>query len=123
MTRAAGCAYPKRNLIRLNPRLLTDESRIEDTLAHEYAHLLAYERHGAGIRPHGPEWRAVLRSMGYDPKRCHDYPEAQTLGARLVYACERCGFAFRRRRRLPTRRTYVHAKCGGRIVLSRCDPS
>lgn len=40
------------------------------TVAHEVAHLVCDHRH-RGSRPHGAEWQAIMRSMGYAPERCH----------------------------------------------------
>jgi ribosomal protein L37AE/L43A len=32
------------------------------------AHAMVYERHGSGVRPHGPEWRALMRAAGFEPR-------------------------------------------------------
>lgn len=62
--------------LRFNPVIL--ETNLEPFLArtvpHEVAHCIAFTRHGADIRPHGPEWKAVMRLLGIeDPQRCHRY--------------------------------------------------
>ncbi len=38
---------------------------LEEVLCHELAHLAARRLHGPGIRPHGKEWKALLRSVGH----------------------------------------------------------
>lgn len=35
----------------------------EDTIRHELAHVVAWHRHGHGIRPHGREWLAARREI------------------------------------------------------------
>lgn len=62
-------------VIRYNPILLREnpQSFIAQTVPHEVAHLLAYLRHGRRIRPHGPEWRAIMLQLGAAPERCHRY--------------------------------------------------
>lgn len=35
----------------------------EDTIRHELAHVVAWHRHGVGIRPHGREWLAARRDI------------------------------------------------------------
>lgn len=46
---------------------------VTTTVAHEVAHLVTTACHGH-VRPHGKEWRAVMRHLGIAaPQRCHDY--------------------------------------------------
>ena len=72
-------------VVRYNPVLL--EANAEDFLAttvpHEVAHLVAYARHGSRIRPHGPEWQAIMRHFGVAPERCHRY-DLSALSVRSV---------------------------------------
>jgi SprT protein len=62
-------------LIRYNPTLLClhPTEFIKETVAHEVAHVVAFVRHGPGIRPHGPEWKGVMHRFGVEPSRCHGY--------------------------------------------------
>lgn len=62
-------------VLRYNPVLLAAnaEDFLATTVPHEVAHLLAYCRHGARIRPHGREWRALMELFGVAPERCHSY--------------------------------------------------
>ena len=69
LTRSLGRCYPERRLIRLASFL--DEAPnglLEEVLCHELAHVAARELHGTRIRPHGPEWKALMRDAGYEPK-------------------------------------------------------
>lgn len=38
---------------------------LEEVLCHELAHLAARRLHGRAIRPHGKEWKALLKSVGH----------------------------------------------------------
>ena len=87
---AAAVAYPARNAIRINRRLL--EQNIEDfllnTIPHEVSHLIAYRVHGQGIAPHGVEWAAIMREVyGLKPLRCHNYDVRPGLTAAYRYRC------------------------------------
>lgn len=72
-TARMGDAHLERRLIRLSaplwPRAGEHEHR--RTVLHELCHLVAHARHGRRIRPHGPEWRALMETLGADASRCH----------------------------------------------------
>lgn len=100
----AGRAYRARNLVELNPSLLTvafDE--VDRTLRHELAHLVAYRRaRKRRIAPHGPEWRAACDELGIPGEhRCHtlDFPRARQR-RQFAYVCPHCGREIRRVRRI-----------------------
>jgi len=69
LRRSLARTYAARREIRLHaalkdaPRALVDE-----ILVHELAHITVHERYGDTVRPHGPEWQAVVRAAGYEPK-------------------------------------------------------
>ena len=116
---SAGMAYYKLNLIGLSSIVLTTESMVVDTLIHEYAHLLAYERHGRRGANHGPAWQAAMTELGRPPKVRHNYSVTRNAKRQEVgYECLRCGVTFVRARRLPKRKKYVHADCGGDLRLA-----
>ncbi len=52
---SAGSACPARNRLRFNPQLYREnrEDFLQQTVAHEVAHLLASQLAGPHIRPHG----------------------------------------------------------------------
>jgi SprT protein len=82
-------------LIRYNPTLLSRHPAefIAETVPHEVAHVVAFAKYGARIRPHGAEWQGVMRYFGVVPSRCHGY-DVSRLRARAVrrflYRCS-CG--------------------------------
>jgi predicted SprT family Zn-dependent metalloprotease len=69
MTRSLGRCYPDRRLIRIAAFVGEgDRGLLDEVLCHELAHLAARERHGERIRPHGPEWKALMRAAGFNPR-------------------------------------------------------
>lgn len=65
------------------------EDFVAETVPHEVAHVVTAVCHGQ-VRPHGPEWRAVMRWFGVDqPRRCHDF--AAPAGRRQRRWAYRCG--------------------------------
>jgi predicted SprT family Zn-dependent metalloprotease len=115
----AGMAYYERRAIGLSARILTDEVRLVGTLIHEYAHLLAFARHGRKGIGHGEPWRQAMRDLGQEPQVRHTYPvQRNQRRSEALYCCDRCGEQIACRRRLPKRRIYMHVKCGGVIRFS-----
>ncbi|WP_372522528.1 SprT-like domain-containing protein [Sulfuricaulis sp.] len=112
---AAAVAYPARNAIRINRRLLDQnaEDFLLNTIPHEVSHLIAYRVHGQGIAPHGAEWAAIMREVyGLKPLRCHNYDVCSGLTAAYWYRCGcDAGHTFTTRRHNNARR--------GRLYLCR----
>ena len=74
--RTAGQAWPKKQLLRFNMTLfrLHREDFLLQTVAHEVAHLIAYQLYGLSIRPHGHEWQTIMTELFKLPAdRCHQY--------------------------------------------------
>ncbi len=69
MTRSLGRCYPERRLIRIAESLLDGPRTIlEEALCHELAHIAVHELNGGKCRPHGPEWKALMRKAGFEPR-------------------------------------------------------
>lgn len=115
----AGTADFNRWVISLSRHLLHDRDRLELTLRHEYAHLLAFSRHGRKHgRGHGPAWRQAMKDLGLDPQVYHRYPVQRNQPRQeVIYFCASCGERFSRKRRLTVKRKYKHRTCGGDIKL------
>jgi SprT protein len=108
----AGQAFDSKYMIKMNAIICIDnEHSIEDTAAHEFAHLvdgIVYpETRFSGYRQkrsiHGPTWKRIMRDFGHAPERCHNLDVS--------------------RARVSTRRTTkVHVwKCGcgeGKVVIT-----
>ena len=99
---SAGMAYYKLGIIGLSHIVLTTEAAVVNTLIHEYAHLLAYERFGRRGANHGPAWQAAMTELGRPAKVRHNYAVNRNAKRQEVgYECLRCGATFVRARRLP----------------------
>ena len=49
------------------------EEFVTEVLTHEFAHYMTHLVHGMNVQPHGIEWKRMMRSLGADPKRTHDF--------------------------------------------------
>jgi predicted SprT family Zn-dependent metalloprotease len=116
----AGLAYTNARVIALSLIVLTTEEAVQDTLTHEYAHLLAVHRHGRKAAGHGRAWKEAMHDLGAEPRVYHSYcVQRNRPRQQVTYRCERCGRLIERRRRLPSKRLYVHSGCGGPVSLYR----
>lgn len=124
-----GRCAPLSGSIRIASFLLDGPAALlEEVLAHELAHVAVVQLHGAGRRPHGEEWRALMRRVGHDPRPTIPREEFERLlpiraGRRVAWEhrCPRCGA-----RRLAGRpvRGWRCARCrvagfGGRLEVER----
>jgi SprT protein len=69
LRRSVGRAFPKSGIIRLHLALTHSKQRrlLRTALCHEAAHVAVQILHGPKARPHGTEWRSLLKSAGYRP--------------------------------------------------------
>jgi len=82
--------------IRLNKKVFAENetSFLEQTIPHEYAHILANELF-RNPKPHGREWKTVMRRMGKKPFLYHNYKvEPVKKYTKFHYKCARCGNDF-----------------------------
>ncbi|MBL8047318.1 MAG: SprT-like domain-containing protein [Chthonomonas sp.] len=119
----AGMADLRRNVVLLGPKVLNTPEKLVATLRHEYAHLMAVDRHGLRGRGHGAAWTQAMADLGEPCEVYHRY-ECQRNQARrvIIYHCAKCGLQFQRRRQLPRRGKYLHRGCGGLIRLQEIVP-
>jgi predicted SprT family Zn-dependent metalloprotease len=109
LERSLGRCYPERGLVRIAAFVLDLPSELRDEIiSHEAAHLVVFERHGRRQRPHGAEWKALMRSLGLAPRvRIQLAPAEAALAARAGAArvlyehrCPVCHAARLARRRM-----------------------
>ena len=87
---SAGQANYRHNVIRLNRELLEKYTTdfIDQTVPHEFAHLVAYRVYGSRIKPHGNEWRSIMVALGATPSRTHKYEASKTRHLKkYMYKC------------------------------------
>ena len=87
----AGKAHLQRWHLQFNPILLraNQEHFLLQTVGHEVAHLVAWARHRTPMKPHGPEWKAVMRAFRLETRVTHDYDVSMLRRPRapFVYHC------------------------------------
>ena len=67
----------------------TEQHFIEQTVAHEVAHLLAHELFGPRVQSHGKEWQAIMvKVFGLPADRCHTYDTKRVSRRPWVYQCQ-----------------------------------
>jgi len=94
----AGTASYRNWEINLNSVLLIEnlEEMLRRTVPHELAHLIAYTvsrkyPYEKRIKPHGHEWQSVMRILGLDPSRCHNYDTTNSRVRRQFRYRYQCG--------------------------------
>lgn len=120
LTRTAGKAYLTQNRIKLSLPLLelNGERFVQDTPAHEMAHLIAW----AVYRDcgHGPKWRSVMRAINKKPTRCHSFdvaPTSNTVTAKCSCRTHELGAVRARKMRLGTT-SYACKDCKSTLVFA-----
>lgn len=114
--------------LRFNRKLLHQEGVkfIDETVAHEVAHHLAYVLHGPRVG-HGPEWRQIMVEVFHrPPDRCHDYDVSFTIRDAYIYACncrKEIPFSKVRHTKVLRGASYTCRQCHGKLrFLHRRDP-
>jgi predicted SprT family Zn-dependent metalloprotease len=54
--------------VELGPLFFTAPVNHREVLCHELAHAAARLKYGRRTRPHGPEWRDLVRAVGFEPR-------------------------------------------------------
>jgi len=116
---SAGIARYAEGEIVLSSTILASAEAMEDTLVHEYGHLLAVHRHGRRAAGHGRAWKEAMRDLGASGTVRHSYSVKRNARRQEVgYLCVKCGRVLIRSRKLPRGKRYAHAGCGGPLRLS-----
>jgi predicted SprT family Zn-dependent metalloprotease len=69
MRRSLGRCVPVQGAIRLSASALDAPPQIlAEILCHEAAHVAVHVLHGVACQPHGPEWAALVRMAGFEPR-------------------------------------------------------
>ncbi|MFT6182180.1 MAG: putative SprT family Zn-dependent metalloprotease [Akkermansiaceae bacterium] len=103
MRSCAGRAFWPKGLIQLNPQLTgISKAEVRQTLLHELAHLVAYERNpNCSIKSHGKEWQRACVEVGIPgEKATHELAlPTRSLKRQWRYECPRCKKTFERVRK------------------------
>lgn len=87
ITRSLGRTQPLKKVIRLNGELSTTlNDLLDEVICHELAHIAAVHLHGDSIKPHGEEWKKLVRLAGFEPSiQLHVILESSTGKASRSY--------------------------------------
>jgi SprT protein len=131
--KAAGWSYydgiGDKSHIRINPILLNEnvEYIINQTVPHEMAHQVARMVFGY-VKPHGIQWKAVMRVFGKQAIRCHPLSvdtikairQPRGTSKMMKCICPKCNSIIPITRNRATKMsqgwTYRHVECGGRLA-------
>lgn len=124
----AGRAHLQRWHLQFNAALLRDnrEHFLRQTVGHEVAHLLVYVTTRGRAKPHGAEWKALMRAFSLETRATHDYDVSRLRRGRASYVY-RCGcnddvrLGPTRHRRILRGAVYFCRRCKGSLTFShRC---
>lgn len=97
---------------------LNDESEVRDTILHEIAHALSYERHGAKGIGHGRLWKKICIEIGATPRACSKNKlNKPSNHYKYVETCS-CGITYKRHR-LNFSASYRCPKCRQNLFLKK----
>ena len=123
---AAGQANYRATRIRFNQELLRKYKAefINQTVPHEFAHLIAYQKFGRRIKPHGKEWKSVMIELGASPSRTHGFEASSARKLRrFLYQCNCEGSSYEltsiRHNRIQRGQMYICSKCGVPVFMQK----
>lgn len=123
MRTTAGRAFWPDRRIELNPKLREfPEEETWNTLKHELAHLIAYERSPRRkVAPHGAEWQQACADLGIAGESvCHNLPfPRQRRKRKHAYRCRSCEVVVKRVK--PFYRAVACYDCCRRFSRGRYD--
>ncbi len=110
-------------LLRFNPYLLEryKESFVEQVVPHECAHLVAYALYGIKIKPHGAEWKSLMRDLyNQTPAVTHHFDMPQKARKTFAYQCACPGLdhslsVIRHNKILRQKARYLCKNCGSAL--------
>lgn len=88
LTSTAGRAYLAEGRVEFSKKLYAEnvEAFLNDTVAHEFAHIVAYRVYGS--TGHDVAWKKTMMMLGYEPTRCHNYDVKRNTTTKVyTYVC------------------------------------
>jgi len=80
------CFKNGKSWLRFNPTLYTEnKDSFDNVVVHEVAHYIVHMVYPTA-KPHGKEWKHVMRVLGKEPERCHAYKVISTMKT-FKYKC------------------------------------
>ncbi len=117
----AGVCYYKRKIIKLSDKImqlnLNNEKFIIDTILHEIAHGIDWERNR--VCGHGTSWKRICLELGGNGQRCFSSREIALPKGKFNYVCPECGHTLNCNRKL--KRTNACKSCCDKHNNGRFD--
>ncbi|KAF1928916.1 uncharacterized protein M421DRAFT_420147 [Didymella exigua CBS 183.55] len=111
--------------IELAAKVIDDEERLYNVLAHEFCHLLTFMISEVRNNPHGAEFKTWGRKVslafadrGVEVTTKHSY----AIEYKFVWECVSCGYEFKRHSRSIDTQRHSCGKCKGRLVQTKPAP-
>lgn len=111
--------------IELAEKVIDDEDRLVNVLAHEFCHLANFMISGVKDRPHGrefKEWAAraskAFAGRGVQVTTKHSY----AIEYKYVWECENCGLEFKRHSKSIDPKTHSCGSCKSKLVQTKPVP-
>jgi predicted SprT family Zn-dependent metalloprotease len=111
--------------IELAEKVIDDEERLYNVLAHEYCHLTTFMISGVRNNPHGAEFKSWGRKVstafadkGVDVTTKHSY----AIEFKYIWECVECGYEFKRHSKSVDTARHSCGKCKGRLVQTKPTP-
>jgi predicted SprT family Zn-dependent metalloprotease len=95
--------------------LKLDDSEIKDTILHEIAHAIQWDK--SGYLSHDNEWKEILISIGGSGERTADI-DRNKIDYKYVGVCSKCGKEVGGWMRMP-KRNFLHKNCGGVLKMKK----
>lgn len=114
--------------IRYNPWIfsLHYEANLRETVPHEVAHYVADQLFGlSNIQPHGKEWRAIMRTLGVEPRATADFdltgvPVRRQRRHRYRCSCREYQLTTSRHNKICRQQAVYHCRlCGAELTCVR----
>ena len=105
--------------IRLSNVILEDNAVdfVKRTVGHEIAHHIVHELYGCNAQPHGAEWKYVMKLLGQEPSRCHNYKTVQNK-VKYIVEGEEYFLGKIQHGRCQRGQTYINGKTKAKITAS-----
>jgi predicted SprT family Zn-dependent metalloprotease len=111
--------------IELASKVIDDDERLFNVLAHEFCHLLTFMISEVRNNPHGAEFKAWGRKVssafadrGVEVTTKHSY----AIEYKFVWECVSCGYEFKRHSRSVDTTRHSCGKCKGKLVQTKPVP-
>lgn len=111
--------------IELAEKVIDDEERLYNVLAHEYCHLTTFMISEVRNNPHGAEFKAwgskvtkAFQAKGVEVTTKHSYK----IDYKYIWQCAGCGYEFKRHSKSVDPVRHSCGKCKGKLVQTKPTP-